>query len=76
MVVVFHLHRDGSVSDARVVKTTMDERHSFLCLKAITDPAPYKSWPEDMRNLIKNEVRNLTFAFYSTSMPEKSERAK
>ena len=64
VVIEFTLHKDGSVSDARIVSRTTSERAAYLCLDAVTGRAPFDAWPEDMVAMFgeKQEGR-LTFHY-------------
>lgn len=63
VVVNFVLHYDGRVSDMDVPQNTAGEVLALICQKAILDPAPYASWPSDMRHEI-GEKRKIQFTFY------------
>lgn len=60
----FHLNYDGTISDMQVVDNTVGELLGYVCQQAITDPAPYAKWPEDMRREIAANFREITFTFY------------
>ena len=52
-------------TDMRVLNSTcVGEMLSYVCQKAITDPAPYAKWPDDMRRQIGANFREITFTFY------------
>jgi outer membrane biosynthesis protein TonB len=63
VVVMFTLHYDGRITDARVAEEDVGEIRSLYCSKAITDPAPYAPWPDEMRTLIGKDHREVRFAF-------------
>jgi len=60
----FHLNYDGTISDMRVLDNTVGELLGYVCQKAITEPAPYAKWPDDMRRQIGQNFREITFTFY------------
>lgn len=64
VVVEFTLHKDGSVTDARIVSKTTSDRAAYLCLDAVTGRAPFDAWPDDMIGIFgeKQEGR-LTFHY-------------
>jgi outer membrane biosynthesis protein TonB len=64
VVVRFHLRYDGTITDMEVLESNVDTINSYLCQKAVTDPAPYEKWPSDMRREIGDDYRTLTFTFY------------
>jgi hypothetical protein len=59
----FHLHYDGRVTDMNVAENSAGEMLGLLCQKAIMDPAPFAAWPSDMRRLLGN-TRSIQFTFY------------
>ena len=60
----FHLNYDGSVADMAVVENTVGDVLGYVCQKAVTDPAPFSPWPSDMRRMIGENYREITFTFY------------
>lgn len=60
----FKLHQDGRVTDLKVNDQTVDEIYSIICQRAILDNAPYEKWPADMRRMIHEDYRDVTFTFY------------
>lgn len=63
VVVQFHLHYDGRITDVAVAESTVNEVLSLICQKAIQDPSPFPAWPSDMRRLA-GDVRSIQFTFY------------
>jgi len=64
VVVEFRLHPDGRVTDLKIAQNEMSELLGIICQQAISDPAPYRKWPEDMRRDIPKDYRDVTFTFY------------
>jgi hypothetical protein len=60
----FRLHQDGRVTDLRVTDQSVDEIYSIICQRAVLDNAPYAKWPPDMRRMIQEDYRDVTFTFY------------
>jgi hypothetical protein len=60
----FHLNYDGTITDMTVLQNTVGDLLGYVCQKAINDPAPFKPWPEDMRRLVGQNYREITFTFY------------
>jgi len=60
----FHLNYDGTITDMTELQNNVGVLLGYVCQKAITDPAPFKPWPEDMRRLIGANSREITFTFY------------
>ena len=63
-VVVFRLHYDGRVTDAKLAECDVGELLGLICQKAIVDPAPYPRWPSDMRRQLDADYRDVKFTFY------------
>ena len=64
VVVRFHLHATGAVSDVVVLHTDMDMLQGVVCEKAIQHSAPFGPWPPDMEKIVGKEYREITFTFY------------
>ncbi|MGD0207795.1 MAG: cell envelope integrity protein TolA [Verrucomicrobiota bacterium] len=60
----FHLNYDGSIVDMKVLENTVGDVLSYVCQKAVTDPAPFAPWPADMRRIVGENYREITFTFY------------
>ena len=60
----FHLNYDGSIADMKVLENTVGDVLGYVCQKSVTDPAPYSPWPREMRQLIGENYREITFTFY------------
>ncbi|HVU27059.1 MAG TPA: hypothetical protein VHG71_04905 [Verrucomicrobiae bacterium] len=60
----FHLNYDGRVTDMQVVENTVGDLLGYVCQKAIEDPAPFAPWPGDMRRMVGENYREITFTFY------------
>jgi len=60
----FHLNYDGSVADMKVLDNTVGDVLGYVCQKAVTDPAPFAPWSGEMRRLIGENYREITFTFY------------
>ena len=63
VVVQFQLHYDGKVTDVSIAENTAGEVLGLLCQKAVQDPAPFGTWPSDMRRLA-GDTRYIQFTFY------------
>ena len=60
----FHLNYDGSIADMKVLGNTVGDVLGYVCQKAVTDPAPFAPWPGEMRRIIGENYREITFTFY------------
>ena len=63
VVLQFHLHADGTITELNVAENTVGEMLCLLCQRAILDPQPFATWPADMRRLL-GSMRSITFTFY------------
>ena len=63
VVLQFRLHFNGRVTDMNVAENTAGEVLGLICQKAVLDPAPFATWPSDMRRTL-GETRNIQFTFY------------
>lgn len=60
----FNLNYDGRITEMKVLETTVTETLTLLCQKAVLDPAPFDRWPREMRLMIGEDTRKITFTFY------------
>jgi outer membrane biosynthesis protein TonB len=64
VVLRFNLNSDGSISQMKLVESTVDYTLALICQSAVRDPAPYGPWPGDMKRLVGADHREVTFTFY------------
>lgn len=64
VVLEFYMHSDGSVKEVEVVEDSVGVIQSLVCQKAVSEPAPYGRWPDDMRRLIGDDRREVRFSFF------------
>jgi len=64
VVLEFRLMYDGRITDMKVNGNDVGELLGLLCQRAITDPAPFPPWPSDMRRMIGQNFRDVTFTFF------------
>jgi hypothetical protein len=62
--VEFRLHYDGRITDLRVVEQDVGELLTLFCRRAISDPAPFAPWGNEMRQMIGRDYRDVRFTFY------------
>jgi hypothetical protein len=75
VVVDFRLSYDGQVTDVKVRPTRLLGFAVEICKQAILDCAPFEPWPAEMRRLIGETGREVTFTFnYSTNKPPSEAR--
>jgi len=60
----FRLIYDGRITDMKVNDENVGDLLTLLCQRAVLDPAPYARWPSDMRRMIGENYREVTFTFY------------
>jgi len=60
----FHLNYDGTISEVTMGDRTVNMMWAYLCQQALTEPAPFAPWPEDMRRMVGGNFRDMTFTFY------------
>ena len=61
--VEFNLHANGRITDMKLLSSDVDELQSLFCEQAVLDPAPFKPWPQKMRQVI-SDPRQVRFTFY------------
>ncbi len=64
VVIRFKLLSDGSVRNCEALETSVDSLFTQLCVRSVSDPAPYEKWPSDMLRMIGSPVREMKFTFY------------
>src|SRR5678810_1047162 len=60
----FLLNYDGRITEMKILETTVSETLTLLCQKAVLDPAPFDKWPREMRLMIGEDSRRITFTFF------------
>ena len=64
VVLEFRLNHDGRITAMQMSDNEVGEILGIICQRAVLDPAPFGKWPEDMRRMIGNTHREVTFTFY------------
>jgi len=64
VILRFHLNYDGTIADMQVLQNSVGDVLGYVCQKAVTDPAPFAAWPSDMRRMVGEDYREITFTFY------------
>ena len=64
VVLQFRLNYDGRVTDMTEVESSVDDIMTYLCKRAVLDPAPYARWPSQMRQMIGADYREVRFTFF------------
>jgi hypothetical protein len=63
VVVQFHLHPDGTVSDITTVENDVDVASGSVCEQSVKDAAPFAPWPPEMVKMVGTDYREITFKF-------------
>jgi hypothetical protein len=63
VVLRFHENYDGTVTEVTTLENTVGPVYGYLCMRALTEPAPFARWPEEMRREIGGNFREMTFTF-------------
>jgi hypothetical protein len=64
VVLEFRLNQDGRITDMQMSNNEVGDILAFVCQRAVTDPSPFGKWPDDMRRMVGNTYREVTFTFY------------
>jgi hypothetical protein len=64
VILRFHLNHDGTITDIQELQNTVGDVLGYVCREAVTDPAPFAAWPSDMRRMVGENYREITFTFY------------
>ena len=64
VVLEFRLNSDGRITAMQMSDNQVGDILGLICQRAVTDPAPFGKWPDDMRRMIGNTYREVTFTFY------------
>jgi hypothetical protein len=60
----FHLNSDGSITDMKILENTVGDMLGYVCTESVMDPSPFEKWPSDMRRMVGENFREMTFTFY------------
>jgi outer membrane biosynthesis protein TonB len=63
VVLQFHLHSDGRITDMAITENTAGTVPGYICQTAVDKPNPYPHFPADMRRVV-GETRSIQFTFY------------
>ncbi|MDB6023240.1 MAG: hypothetical protein JWQ04_3097 [Pedosphaera sp.] len=63
VILEFHLHADGQVSNLKVLESDVGNVRTYVCTVAVKDPAPYMPWPSEVRRIVGSDDRVITFTF-------------
>jgi hypothetical protein len=60
----FRLHSDGQITDVKVLDENVGAVLSLMCRKALSDPAPYRAWPREMRLMVDKDYQERKLGFF------------
>lgn len=63
VIVRFRIHRDGTVTDAEVIASTVPTLAALTCKDAVALPAPYDAWRADMVAMLGDD-ESVTITFH------------
>ena len=63
-VLEFKLHFNGRITEMKTAERTVEELQSLMCERAVLDPAPFARWPDEMRQTIGADIREVKFTFF------------
>lgn len=64
VVIHFNIYQDGRVGKVKVAESTVgDSIMEYICIGAISDPAPYGPWPAEMKSEIGRDYKFVSFRF-------------
>ena len=63
VVVEFKLNAEGGVADVHVRPTRLLGIGVEICQQAILESAPFDPWPAEMRRVLGDRTREITFTF-------------
>jgi hypothetical protein len=75
VVIKFELHYDGSIKNLKIVKSSMDDFFTQICVTAINEQAPFPKWPDAMYDLVRAynrypaNYREFTISFIYPNNP-------
>jgi hypothetical protein len=64
VVLEFRLNKEGRITDMQVAVNEVNETLSWICQRAVMDPAPYQPFPSDLRRLLGTDYREMRFTFF------------
>ena len=64
VILHFKLKFDGTITEMRTLEYTVGETLNYVCQEAVAEAAPFAAWPADMRRMIADNYREISFVFY------------
>ena len=63
IVLQFHLNYDGRVTEMKVLEDGVGDEQAAVCQRAVLSVAPFPRWPEDMKRMVGENYRAITYTF-------------
>jgi len=64
IVLQFNLTSDGRITDMKVIKDSVGNGQSWICVQAVRASVPYPPWPADMARMVGASFRVIELTFY------------
>ena len=64
VVLEFRLNKDGRITAMQVAENSVSDTLSWICQRAVFDPAPYAPFPADLRRLLAADYRLVKITFF------------
>ncbi|MEK7686267.1 MAG: energy transducer TonB [Verrucomicrobiota bacterium] len=64
VVLEFRLNHDGRITNIQVDENEVSETLSWICQRAVQDPAPFAPFPNDLRRMLGEDYREVRFTFH------------
>jgi hypothetical protein len=64
VILRFKLKYDGTITEMQTLEYTVGETLNYVCQEAVQESAPFAKWPPDMRRMIADNYREISFTFY------------
>jgi hypothetical protein len=71
VVVTFRLQDDGTITELKVIEGEEYHVASLCARRTIKQLAPFPSWPDEMKQLVKSRYRDVRFTFSYTPSPKR-----
>lgn len=64
VVVDFRCRSDGTVVVIKVIDSDVGPLYEGFCQRAILDVSPFRRWPQELKEELKSDTRDVRFTFY------------
>lgn len=63
VVVDFRCRSDGTVVVIKVIDSDVGPLYEDFCQRAIKDVSPFRPWPQELKEELKSDTRDMRFTF-------------